>query len=451
MSNMGNNMEHNTAKKRRAIELGKDLLILLLCCSALLLAIRGQLFSSAPRLFGGQDSRQTGTAEPAVGVQADAACPLRLAVNLTGANGETARLGLQDDAACQALFQQLAAPLAEALSAADAPEQISRQQWEQALSAAPGVVLDFQSPMPLPVLVHWLAGEDAGLTAQTRRLALYVQGDGLALCWRDESSGDYFRARAQGVNTRALTDALSGLAPNGAQFAFENPDYDRLDPDTLILPQTTSMPVYSVSDPMGDGRDSLETLMGYLNISADASNFYSAGSEQVARSESDSLRLSQSGFAIYEAGEARSGRFPVPVRGDQTTLADWVEACRRLAAATAGLQCGQARLYLSGITQGEDSLEVCFDYSLSGAPVQLSSGHAARFWVSQGQIVKFELSFRSYAKQESTAALLPPRQAAAALAAEHPGHELLLVYGDTGSDAVSADWAAAGITAQKEG
>ena len=230
MSNMGNNMEHNTAKKRRAIELGKDLLILLLCCSALLLAIRGQLFSSAPRLFGGQDSRQTGTAEPAVGVQADAACPLRLAVNLTGANGETARLGLQDDAACQALFQQLAAPLAEALSAADAPEQISRQQWEQALSAASGVVLDFQSPMPLPVLVHWLAGEDAGLTAQTRRLALYVQGDGLALCWRDESSGDYFRARAQGVNTRALTDAPSGLAPNGAQFAFENPDYDRLDP-----------------------------------------------------------------------------------------------------------------------------------------------------------------------------------------------------------------------------
>ena len=43
------------------------------------------------------------------------------------------------------------------------------------------------------------------------------------------------------------------------------------------------------------------------------------------------------------------------------------------------------------------------------------------------------------------------RHTAAALAAEHPGHELLLVYGDTGSDAVSADWAAAGITAQKEG
>ena len=425
---------NNTAKKRLAIELGKDLLILLLCCTAVLLAMRGQLFASAPRLFGGQDTRQTGTVEPVSGIQADAACPLRIAVSLPGSGGTPARLGLQyDPAACQALFQQLAAPLAEALS------------------AAPGVVLDFQSPMPLPVLVHWLAGEDAGLTAKARRLALYVQGDGLALCWRDESSGDYFRARAQGVNTRALTDALSGLAPNGAQFAFENPDSDCLDPDTLIMPQTTSMPVYSVSDPMGDGRNSLETLMGYLNISADASNFYPAGSEQVARSESDSLRLSQSGFAIYEAGEARSGRFPVPVRGDQTILADGVEACRRLAAATAGLQCGQARLYLSGVTQGEDSLEVCFDYSLSGAPVQLSSGHAARFWVSQGQIVKFELSFRSYAKQESTAALLPPRQAAAALAAEHPGHELLLVYGDTGSDAVSADWAAAGIAAQKEG
>ena len=65
---------NNTAKKRQIIELVKDLLILLLCCSAFLLALRGQLFASAPRLFGGQDSHLTGTAEPAAGVQADAAC-----------------------------------------------------------------------------------------------------------------------------------------------------------------------------------------------------------------------------------------------------------------------------------------------------------------------------------------------------------------------------------------
>ena len=62
---------NNTAKKRLAIELGKDLLILLLCCTAVLLAMRGQLFSSAPRLFGGQDTRQTGTVEPVSGIQAD--------------------------------------------------------------------------------------------------------------------------------------------------------------------------------------------------------------------------------------------------------------------------------------------------------------------------------------------------------------------------------------------
>ena len=128
-----------------------------------------------------------------------------------------------------------------------------------------------------------------------------------------------------------------------------------------------------------------------------------------------------------------------------------MDACRRLAAATVGSHCGQARLYLSGVTQQEDGLEVCFDYSLSGAPVQLSSGHAARFWVSQGQIVKFELSFRSYAKQAGTAALLPTRQAAAALAVAHPGHELLLVYRDAGGDTASADWAAAGTSSQEEG
>ncbi len=72
---------NNTAKKRLAIELGKDLLIQLLCCTAVLLAMRGQLFASA-RLFGGQDTRQTGTVEPVSGIQADAACPLRIAVSL---------------------------------------------------------------------------------------------------------------------------------------------------------------------------------------------------------------------------------------------------------------------------------------------------------------------------------------------------------------------------------
>ena len=111
----------------------------------------------------------------------------------------------------------------------------------------------------------------------------------------------------------------------------------------------------------------------------------------------------------------------------------------------------QARLYLSGVEQVEDSLMVRFVYSLAGAPVQLSSGPAARFWVRQGQITNFELSFRSYAKQENVTALLPVRQAAAALAAEHPGRELLLVYGDTGGDTVSADWAAAETASREEG
>ena len=62
----------------------------------------------------------------------------------------------------------------------------------------------------------------------------------------------------------------------------------------------------------------------------------------------------------------------------------------------------------------------------------------------QGQIVEFQLRFRSYADSGTTSVVLPERQAMAAMEAKgHGGEELLLVYLDSGEELVSASWAAA--------
>ena len=86
-----------------------------------------------------------------------------------------------------------------------------------------------------------------------------------------------------------------------------------------------------------------------------------------------------------------------------------------------------------------------FGYSLNGIPVWLESGYAARFIIQQNRVEQMVLYLRSYTQTGESTAVLPARQAAAALEAQGlTGEELLLVYLDSGGDTVSADWAAAG-------
>ena len=150
------------------------------------------------------------------------------------------------------------------------------------------------------------------------------------------------------------------------------------------------------------------------------------------------------GFA-YEAAAEGSDRYRLTGGG----VYEAVEGCWSLAQQTLGQSCGEAFLYLMSVEEtGGGGWQVEIGYFLDGVPVRIGEdGWAAWFLVEQGQIVEFQLRFRSYADSSSASVVLPERQAAAAMEAMgHTGEELLLVYWDSGSDEelVSASWAAAG-------
>ena len=431
---------------RRVVEWGKNVLIVLLSCSAVWLAARSQMFGPVQEIWQEED-QQVGPVQTQSGERVDAARPLRVTANIVG-SAETLRHGIQyDTAASDALFQQTAGLLAEALSSAGAPEQIFRSQWERALLTAPGISFDFQGELPMPVLVGWLTGEDTGLNAVVRRMILTVWQDDVAVYYRDEESGQYYRCLSDVANQAHLTEGLSALSDNGAGYAFESEPYRNLDPDTLVTNVPSSCAVYTAVNAMSGGRGALEELMGDLGMSVDASSFYSSGDEQVARSGNDSIRLSARGVAEYRAGES-SDQFVVSVRRD-ISLFETVEACRQLAAATVGARCDQARIYLMSAQESAQGLEVRFGYCLNGSMVRLEEGYAARFLVQNGQITQFDLRFRSYSDSGKAETVLPFRQAAAAMTAMGlEKEELLLMYNDTGADTVAAGWAAAGAVGE---
>lgn len=433
-------------KGRRAVELVKDGFIVLLTCSALWLAARSQLLGPLSD-FWKDEAPQTGLVQAQSGTRADAARPLRMTASLQRGT-ETVRYGVQYDAdTSDALFQQVAGLLVEALSSAGEPERITRAQWERAQLTAPGVTFDFQGELPMPVLVSWLSGEDTNLTAAVRRLTLTVWQETVALYYRDEESGLYYRCLSEMASERQLTQALSALGGNGAVWAFESEQYQSLDPDTLVTGNVPTPAVYTAANPMAGGQSALEELMTDLGFSVNSSSFYASGDELVGRSGNDGIRLSDQGVAEYLAGEA-SDHFLVPTSQGEATLAESVEACRQLAAATVGSRCGQARLYLISAQETGEGLEVQFGYCLNGTVVRLEEGCAARFLVQDGRITQFKLCFRSYTDSGETSVVMPVRQAIAALEAlDLEGEELLLVYSDNGGDKVTAAWAAGGSVA----
>jgi hypothetical protein len=212
-----------------------------------------------------------------------------------------------------------------------------------------------------------------------------------------------------------------------------------LDPDTMVDGSILNCGVYSVVNPVAGGREILEMLADELKFSINANGIYYAG-EWVARSDNDTLRLSDQGTVGYLAGNPDSIHFLVPGEG----LFDAVEACRQLAATAMGTRCGQARLYLLSAEETPAGMDIRFGYCLNGTPVWMEEGYAARFLVSNGRVNGFTMQFKNYTGLGEERPVLPTRQAAAALEAmKLEGEELALVYLEQEDGTVAADWVSA--------
>lgn len=423
-------------KKQCWIEWGKNLLIVVLAVSAVWLAWQSGLVGRLAK-----EDRVTSAGRTQTEGRADFARPLRASVCLSEEGARDCYGVLYDQEDCDSLFQSVAGLLVEALSAPGQPEEMSRRQWQEMLTGTDGLCFDFQGEMPLDVLFGWLSGEKTALTACVRRLGLAVW-EGEAYLFYQDGRGDSFRCHAEVVDTHRLEEALAGLTDNGAFYAFEAERYAMLNGDTLLAEETPALEVYTVSNPAAGGQSALEALAGDLDFSINTHGIYYAG-QWVARSGNDTLRLSDDGVMTYLADEEGGEHFLISLERDIPDRFDAVEACRALAAAAISPRCGEGRLCLLGVTDLADGWEVDFGYSLDGVPVQLEQGSAAHFVVRGGRVTQFTMQLRSYDGTGEDLAVLPVRQAAAALEAMGlAGEELMVVYSDGGGETVRADWAA---------
>ena len=431
---------------RRLIELGKDVLIVLLACSALYLTYRTLLVGGLEDFWKGEDSGGTNLVKEQE--ESSVAWPVRMAVSSW--NGESlSRYGVQYDTGdCDERFRMVASLLREALSSLGAAREVSQYEWRSALSGTTNLYFDFLGEVPLSVLSGWLSGTDNGLGDTVRRLTVSAKGEQVILYYRDERTGTYYAREAEVVNTQQLSSITQGVTGNGAVFAFEQEQYSGLDGDTMILSKPPQPEVYSAANPLAEELQTEELSQGgrlselLLALSFPDSSYIYSNNGLVIRNGNDTVRVSDGGVVKYEVLEGEQSRYLIPAKEGQPTLFEAAQACRWLADRTVGAMAGEARLYLREIRQTQNGWQIDFGYCLDGASVQVEdSGYAAHFQVEGDEITQFILQMRSYSKTGEQSIVLPEPQAMAAMQAlGKEGGQLLLSYRDMGGDTVSASW-----------
>ncbi|MCC8123515.1 MAG: hypothetical protein LIO58_08235 [Oscillospiraceae bacterium] len=439
------------AWRGRALEWGKNAVIILLVASAVYLTTRVGIFDGGrggDTLLQGISqffSRQEQT-NSAAGGRTDAAaavCPVAIAVNT--AEG---RYGARyDTEARSSFFTRFRELLQGAFSTVQSETEITEEAWRAALERQ-GVYTQLLEAIPLDALSIWLEAEDDGvfLQGETRRfvLARDETKDTVCLYYCNDMNGLYYAYETGLSYSGHMENLLAAYTPNGASFVYEfgaDAEYSALNPYVLLTPETVMPHIYSSSIPLNlEDEDQIRQLQRALQFQPQVSAEYTVQNGIVVRDGADALRFGADGMVTFTSGEEET-RYPLEGNG----YADLVEHTYALAQKTVGVQGGAAALYLIGVEERvPGQYEVRYGYVIDGVPVYFADGgDAARFSIQDGRIISYTLRFRAYEDTGETTVVMREEQAAAAMRAlNQEGKELVLSYDDSSTGTTNAGWVA---------
>lgn len=440
-------MEHK--RRKRLIEWGKTVLILLLSVSAVYLIGQSSFYDGFRMMLDQSPANQSEgeaklleTKAWQVSVQ-----PVRLAVQ----NAE-GRYGLQyDQKAVDELFEkQLGALLWEALGGIEEKRSLTEGEWKSALSGKESwAYYDFLGNIPLSQIAERVGSEtdEAELTGDARRILLVEgeTGSRMYLSHEGEEGEEYVAYSLKNLEKGRIASVAEKFTPNGMMFAFEKAEqYGNVNGNFMIMDPLPRQNIYVSRNPLeGLSEEEQRELLSAMQFNPNTEMFQQVSDGFVARGGLDTLRVLNSGVVIFQSKGSGQARYPVePSEPDSG-----VNLARKLLLAVLREEENEGgRPYLMRSEESADGqVELTFGYSLNGASVQIAeSGYAAQFFIDDGYITEFTIYAREYLLSEETISLLPEPQAMAALKAiGGEGRELQVGYIDSGAgQSMIPEWVA---------
>ena len=413
--------------KRTITELCKNIIIVLLICTMVLLLVASLpaaqirqtpwlsklLQPLAPVL--GLPEAELAYVETALPVT-DAAMPVAVSVN----NAAGRHTAMWDRGTLDTAFENLGGFLGQALDTARHADAAELHQVTRALSDV-SVLFSYDGSLPAGLLAAWLdANLEEAAETEVSALILAVEDEAAALYLVGER---ILRAETE-VSAVSLENALSEYMPDHSMLAFEVNDH--LAPLSVLPGQDQTVAAVTRANPVNKRLlESLASALGF-NPYGDASYTDAAGDTWFTETGS-SLQVTAGGRLILTTA---ADRFTAA----DTQIESLAEEARRLVELAAGESLGDARMYMTSIQQQENETLVNFSCIVNGIPVD---GAGAVVTFAGSSVTRLELRLVTYTVRSGTLQLLPPVQAAALLPA---GAQLRLAYSDSGERQLTAGW-----------
>ena len=401
----------------------KTLLILLLICSAVFMAWKGNLFAA---FFPVREPPASPAPESPEQSYTAAALPLAAAV--TGPGGLSC--GVKYDAEAMAeLFEGFSAVLSEALGSAEAPEAIGRFTWQDRLQEE-SLFLDYGFPLPISALAAWV-GVEAPWAGSERFSAFLLDnnGEGAVRLSYHAGDGHYFQCDTA-ASWATLRSQLEGYRPNGASFAFRLPALHDCDSFLLVLEQLPAVYGAHISAAGSEAAGACGELFG-INLGGQ-SRYTEADGTLVYPGENGVLRLYPDGSIGYTStGDGRRAASP----------AEQIEMARKLLETIHAAFAGEESLALRSAEFDEaGDLSLSFCYMLGGLRLDMAAGSAASAVWKGGALSELTIRPCSCRRAEAAGALLPEMQAAAAAGSIRRGAAPELVLPERGEEKAEPVW-----------
>ena len=414
--------------KHRLAETGKNILIVLLSCSLILLTLAvlpsqwihstpglSQLLQPVAPLLGLPEAELTYVAEAAP--MPDAARPIAISIkNSTGRHS-----AMWDFTKLDLTFEPFASILGHALDQTEQFNQVSEEQVLQALTA-PGVLFRYSHALPAALPASWLGGSLEAAVGEIHTYILSASGDIVTLYLLGQTR----YAAATALPSAELLALVEQYEADGSQLAFES-EFP-LSSLSLLPGSAPSVPAFTLSNPC-DSRY-IETLATVLGFNPYGESRYTDDQGAVHFSETNaSLEITAGGLVTFRA---EVGRY----EADSQLPQDLADTARQLMDRILSNAPGDGRLYLTEMTKNGTAAECKFEYVLSGIPVTMTG--AAGHVVFDGQsVTEASVQVLSFTATGKTISPLPVAQAAAVLP---QGSTLEMAYCINADDTLSAGW-----------
>ena len=415
--------------KRRLIEWGKTLLILILAASALALSGVTGLFDrvldkSAIHPSVGDESQTTAVRRD------QAARPLTIMIT----TAENAHHGVKYNSdALSEVYSWFTASLGEALGSSGEPQVVPARQWESALYGT-GIFFDYLYEQSVASLAEWLGVDiSSDLSLHTsRRFCLAIEEEGVALYYIRALDGKAYRC-ATALNSQRLAERMAGYVPNGAMFAFEAGEtYGDIDPYSCILSELAPVAQLTASNPLLNS-DEEEILRRFGMNPLVASHYPESDGTQVFVEGEQSLRIYGDGRLLYSCMRTE-GESELTVG-----TSDIISMAYSLAMSMPGAEGWTLQMSNISYDQNTDEYTVRFEYTVGGIVVCFGGRSSAMEIIidGSGTLRRADFMCRSYSAQGSE--LPMPESQALAVVSTLGGGEPMLCYADSG-ESVTLRW-----------